>query len=152
MITYSDPAVELAVVRAQGKPSAVRRKLRDLVPRDIDAGLTELPPNVALEPGFLTVRFATVEELASSLWRLAALLQDDLEGFAARYEPASEADAGEACEDEKEHADRSAARSRGSAENRPVESTRLLSLDNRKLLEPPICRYAKPKVFTPLSR
>ena len=48
--------------------------------------------------------------------------------------------------------DRSAARSRGSAENRPVESTRLLSLDNRKLLEPPICRYAKPKVFTPLSR
>jgi hypothetical protein len=99
-----DPAAELAAMRAGGKPPTVRRKLRDLVPRDIDAGLTELPPNVALEPGSLTVRFATVEELASSLWRLASLLQEDLEGFAARYEPAREADAGETAEDELERA------------------------------------------------
>jgi hypothetical protein len=101
-----DPAAELAALRARGKPPTVRRRLRDLVPRDIDAGLVELPDNVALEPGSLTVRFATVEELASSLWRLAALLQEDLDGFAARYEPAREADAdaGETGEDEMERA------------------------------------------------
>jgi hypothetical protein len=99
-----DPAAELAAVRAGGKPPGVRRTLRDLVPRDIDAGLTELPHNVVLEPGSLTVRFADVEELASSLWHLAALLQDDLKGFAARYEPVREADAGETGEDEMERA------------------------------------------------
>jgi hypothetical protein len=73
-----DSAAELAAVRAAGRPPTLRWKLRDLVPRDIDAGLTELPANVALEPGFLTVRFTTVEELAASMWRLATLLQDDL--------------------------------------------------------------------------
>ena len=92
-----DPGAELASIRARGKQPAVRR---DLVPRDIDARLTELPPNVALEPGSLTVRFATVEELAGSLWRLAALLQEDLERFAARYEPTQDVDTGESGEDE----------------------------------------------------
>lgn len=100
-----DPTAELASVRSHGKPPTVRRKLRDLVPRDISAGLTELPPNVALEPGSLSVRFGTVEELASSLWRLAAILQEDLEGFARRYEPIRETDSQEAAEDEKERAD-----------------------------------------------
>lgn len=100
-----EPSAELFAMRAAGKPMAVRRKLRDLVPRDVDAALTELPPNVALERGSLTVRFATVEELAASLWRLAALLQEDLNGFAARYEPAIEADPGQAAEYEQEKAD-----------------------------------------------
>jgi hypothetical protein len=100
-----DPAAELGSIRTGRKTPVVRRKLRDLVPRDIDAGTTELPPNVALESGSLTVRFATVEELAASLWRLAALLQDDLEGFAARYEPAIEGNSTVAFEDEEERAD-----------------------------------------------
>ena len=100
-----DPYAELAAIRARGKPQAVKRKLRDLVPRDIDAGVTELPPNVVLEPGSLTVRFATVEELATSLWRLAALLQEDLDGFAARYEPTRNPDLSQAGEDEKERED-----------------------------------------------
>ena len=73
--------------------------------RDIDAGLTELPPKVVLEPGSLTVRFATVEELASSMWRLAALLQEDLDGFATRYEPTRDPHPSQAGEDEKERAD-----------------------------------------------
>jgi hypothetical protein len=100
-----DPAAELGSIRARGKPPAVRRKLRDLVPKDIAAGLTELPSNVVLEQGFLTVRFATVEELAASLWRLATLLDQDLEGFAQLYEPIREADSREAAEDQKERAD-----------------------------------------------
>lgn len=100
-----DPAAELASVRSQGKPPTVRRKLRDLVPTDISAALTELPPNVTLQPGSLSVRFGTVEELAASLWQLAALLDQDLEGFARRYEPVREMDSREAAEDEKERAD-----------------------------------------------
>jgi hypothetical protein len=88
----ADPAAELAAIRAQGKPPVVRRKLRELVRRDATADLTSLPPNVALEPGALGIRFATVEELADSLWRLAQLLEEDLDGFAERYEPAVELD------------------------------------------------------------
>jgi hypothetical protein len=36
------------------------------------------------------VTFTTVEELAAALWRLAILLDEDLDGFALRYEPAAE--------------------------------------------------------------
>jgi hypothetical protein len=104
LVEAGDPAAELKSIRAQGKPPAVRRKLRDLVPRDVDAGLTGLPANVALEPGSLTVRFADIEELALALWRLAALLQEDLEGFAARYEPVREVNVRETAEDEEERA------------------------------------------------
>jgi hypothetical protein len=41
-----------------------------------------------LETGALAVTFTTVEELAAALWRLAQLLEEDLDGFALRYEPA----------------------------------------------------------------
>ena len=34
--------------------------------------------------------FTTVEELAAALWRLAMLLEEDLDGFALLYEPAPE--------------------------------------------------------------
>ena len=34
--------------------------------------------------------FTTVEELAAALWRLAMLLEGDLDGFALLYEPAPE--------------------------------------------------------------
>jgi hypothetical protein len=88
----ADPALELAAVRAQGKPPIVRRKLRELVQQDVDASLTSLPPNVVIEPGILGIRFSTIEELAASLWRLAQILEEDLDGFAERYEPAVEID------------------------------------------------------------
>jgi hypothetical protein len=55
------------------------------------AGESSLPPHVHLEPGALTVRFTTVEELAAALWRLAILLDEDLDGFALRYELVPEA-------------------------------------------------------------
>jgi hypothetical protein len=38
------------------------------------------------------VTFTTVEELATALWRLAMLLEEDLDGFALLYEPAPETD------------------------------------------------------------
>jgi hypothetical protein len=85
-----DPAAELASMRAEGKPPIVRRKLRELVQRDVAAGESSLPPNVRLETGSLAVTFTTVEELATALWRLAMLLEEDLDGFALLYEPAPE--------------------------------------------------------------
>ena len=36
--------------------------------------------------------FTTVEELATALWRLAMLLEEDLDGFALLYEPAPNAE------------------------------------------------------------
>jgi hypothetical protein len=81
-----DPGRELASMRAEAKPPIVRRKLRELVQRDVAAGESSLPPHVHLEPGALSVSFTTVEELATALWRLAILLDEDLDGFASRYE------------------------------------------------------------------
>jgi hypothetical protein len=86
-----DPGRELGSMRAEAKPPIVRRKLRELVQRDLAAGESSLPPHVHLEPGALTVRFTTVEELAAALWRLAILLDEDLDGFALRYELVPEA-------------------------------------------------------------
>jgi hypothetical protein len=100
-----DPARELTAIRAQGKPRILRRKLRELVQRDVSAGVSPLPPNVHLERGALAVSFTTVEELAASLWSLATLLEGDLEEFALRYEAVSESDADETAENEAERAD-----------------------------------------------
>jgi hypothetical protein len=86
-----DPGRELASMRAEAKPPIVRRKLRELVQRDVAASESSLPPHVHLEPGALTVSFTTVEELATALWRLAILLDEDLDGFASRYELVPEA-------------------------------------------------------------
>lgn len=79
----ADPARTFAALRRQEKPAPVRRKLRVLVQKDVD--LSELPANVELQPGALTVRFASVEELAASLMRLAQIMQYDLDRFAVEY-------------------------------------------------------------------
>jgi len=90
LATADDPARELASMRTERKPLIVRRKLRELVQRDVAAGESALPANVHLETGSLAVTFTTVEELATALWRLAILLEEDLDGFALLYEPAPE--------------------------------------------------------------
>ena len=90
LATADDPACELASMRTESRPPIVRRKLRELVQRDVAAGESALPANVHLEPGSLAVTFTTVEELATALWRLAMLLEQDLDGFALLYEPAPE--------------------------------------------------------------
>jgi hypothetical protein len=92
LATADDPARELASMRTESKPPIVRRKLRELVQRDVAAGESSLPANVHLETGSLAVTFTTVEELATALWRLAMLLEEDLDGFALLYEPAPETD------------------------------------------------------------
>jgi len=92
LVTADDPARELASMRTESKPPIVRRKLRELVQRDVAAGESALPANVHLETGSLAVTFTTVEDLATALWRLAMLLEEDLDGFALLYEPAPETD------------------------------------------------------------
>lgn len=86
-----NPAAELAIIRAQGRPPVVRRKLRELVQKDMAAGEGALPANIHIDQGSMTISFATVEELATSLWRLAVILEEDLDGFASLYEPEPEA-------------------------------------------------------------
>ncbi len=100
-----DPAATLAALRAQPRPPATRRSLRDLLPRDIAAGTTELPANVELERGSLQIRFANLEELANALYRLAILLEGDLDGFAERYEPETTVDPADTAENKRERAD-----------------------------------------------
>jgi hypothetical protein len=83
-----DPARDLASLRQQPKPPVVRRKIRQFIRTDVQAGATGLPVNVAVpEPGLMIVRYADMEDLATALHGLARLLEDDLEGFAALYEP-----------------------------------------------------------------
>jgi hypothetical protein len=91
LVESSDPGAELAAMKAERRPPAVKRSLRELVQRDVAAGESALPANVNLERGSLKVQFATVEELAASLWRLAMLLEEDLDCFALLYEPEPEA-------------------------------------------------------------
>ena len=100
-----DPAKEMALIRSEGRPPAVRRKLRSLVQRDVVAGLTSLPLNLRLETGAVAIQFTTIEELATTLWQLAQILEEDLEGFAAKYEPAILLDETETPEDQMELSD-----------------------------------------------
>ena len=100
-----DPASEFVSIRAKGKPLVVRRKLRELVQKDMDAELTATPANVALAPGSLQIRFESLEELAAAMCWLASVLDEDLDGFAERYEPVRKEDAAEVAEREAEQAD-----------------------------------------------
>jgi hypothetical protein len=100
-----DPAAELASLRAQGKPPAVRRSLRELVQTDFDADLSSTPAGMLLERGLLTARFESLADLASMLQWLAQVMDEDLEGFAARYEPVRELDRVEAQQREADQAD-----------------------------------------------
>ncbi|WP_420240091.1 hypothetical protein ACOBR2_21500 (plasmid) [Telmatobacter bradus] len=85
----SDPGQELSALRTAPKPPVIRRKLRELIRRDADTTLTSLPSNIKLEVGQLGIHFQNIEDLVQSLWRLAQVLEGDLEGFAERYEPAA---------------------------------------------------------------
>ena len=57
--------------------------------RDVDADIGTLGGRLELSPGELRVRFTTVEELAGAMLHLAAVLDKQLDEFAARYEPAA---------------------------------------------------------------
>jgi hypothetical protein len=83
-----DPARFYAGFRS-GDGKTVRRKLRSLVLRDVDADIDALAGRLELLPGELRVRFETVEELAEAMLHLAVVLDKQLDEFVARYEPAA---------------------------------------------------------------
>jgi hypothetical protein len=56
------------------------------------ATLDSLPENLRLERGRLTVSFETSEESAATLYRIAQILEDELEEFERRHQKSQKAD------------------------------------------------------------
>lgn len=83
----NDPAQTFAGMRAEGG-KAVRRKLREFSLQDYPADVDAPPHMMTIERGDLRVRFQTLEELAEAMLYLATVFTHNLDGFAARYEPA----------------------------------------------------------------
>ena len=82
-----DPAKTFARMRAEGGKT-VRRQLREFSLRDYPASVDAPPRMMTIERGALRVQFQTLEELAEAMLYLATVFTHDLDGFAARYEPA----------------------------------------------------------------
>jgi len=82
----ADPAAHLAAIR-DDPPGRSRKKLRVLVRKDqAVATLDSLTENLRLEPGRLTVSFETSEELPTTLYGIAQILEEELEEFERRYQ------------------------------------------------------------------
>ena len=85
-----DPAGRLQKLRLK-KPGISRQRSRSLVRRDTEpASIASLPSQVQLGSGRMAICFGTIEELAEIMYRLARILQDDGEAFAAAFEPKKE--------------------------------------------------------------
>ena len=70
------------------RENLTRAKARYMVLRDeLEVPAYSLPRGVRLEPGCLTVRFESVEEMCASLHRLALAMQDDPLAIEALCEP-----------------------------------------------------------------
>lgn len=70
------------------KKAPTRSKMRSMVRRDeTPVSLAGMPDSLQLERGRLQIQFATLDELVSTLFLLARMLNDDLEEFARSYEP-----------------------------------------------------------------
>jgi len=81
-----DPAAELASMRPKASRPSCGASCASC---SADVALARVPSRQChLGTGSLAVTFTTVEELATALWRLAMLLEEDLDGFALLYEPA----------------------------------------------------------------
>lgn len=82
-----NPGETFARIRAAtGK--AVRRQLREFSLQDYPASVDAPPRMMTIERGDLRVQFQTLEELAEAMLYLATVFTHNLDGFAARYEPA----------------------------------------------------------------
>lgn len=88
--TSENPGETFAGMRAEGGKAA-RRKLREFSLQDYPARADSPPRMLSIERGELRVRFETLEEVAEAMLYLATVFTDDLEGFAALYEPRSPA-------------------------------------------------------------
>lgn len=74
-------------IRAE-RANLTRVKARFLLPRDqLEVMIASLPDSVTIEPGQLTIRYATIEELVARLLQVSQSMQDDPVAFQARCEP-----------------------------------------------------------------
>jgi hypothetical protein len=99
----ADDVSALCIARRAGKVAVSRKKPRNLVRRDFEPGtLATLPLWIKLELGRLEIRFTSSEHLVDSLWRMAAVFQDDAEcdKFSALYVPAQPIKKKDGAEDE----------------------------------------------------
>lgn len=70
------------------KNAPSRRSVRSMVRRDTaPVSLAGTPDTLRMSRGHLEIEFGTVQELATTLYILARILDDDLEEFARQYEP-----------------------------------------------------------------
>lgn len=70
------------------KKAPTRRKMRSMVRRDTaPVSLAGMPDTLRLDRGHLEIDFENLEELVTTLFILARILDDDLEEFAREYEP-----------------------------------------------------------------
>ena len=82
-----DTATLFEEVRKENAPVS-RKKVRTLVRRDLSpVSLDALPELIALSRGRVELSFATVEQLAEDLFKLAQLLTKNVEEFARAFEP-----------------------------------------------------------------
>lgn len=82
-----DVAAVLGRVREE-KTATSRKRLRTLVQRDHSpVSLASLPEALTLSRGRVEVNFQTLEELASTMYFVARLLDGDPEAFAEEFEP-----------------------------------------------------------------
>ena len=74
-------------IRRENAPVS-RKKVRTLVRRDLSpVSLDVLPKSIALSRGRVELSFASVEQLAEDLFKLAQLLTENVEEFARAFEP-----------------------------------------------------------------
>lgn len=89
MAQAANPSSYLEAVRRK-RTAVSHRKLRSLIPRDWESvRLASLPSSVTIESGRLEVHFATIEELAQSLYALAQAIEADGDEMARCYETVS---------------------------------------------------------------
>jgi hypothetical protein len=85
-VHQAEDAAAACLAQRQEKQAATRRKPRALVRRDAEhVQATTL--HRWMTRGHLQINFASAQELADVLWRVAGALQEDLDAFIELYEP-----------------------------------------------------------------
>jgi hypothetical protein len=84
----ADQAVRLRMDTAAAAPPQ-KKGLRLPVPEDLrSVRLAELPPNIEIAPGLLSIKGASAFEILSALAVLARALENDLDSFVIAWNPA----------------------------------------------------------------
>jgi hypothetical protein len=101
-VSESDDVTTLMRRLRAEKKAPSRRSVRSMVRRDTPpVSIAGIPDALRIERGHLEIDFETIEELVKTLYLVARILDDDLEGFAREYEPVRKDEIDEGGEDVK---------------------------------------------------